>query len=62
MVGRLGGDVGPGGRNGVGARAPRGVQGRALVIGLEVLYGLAGLIAIALFAYLVFALICAEEF
>jgi K+-transporting ATPase ATPase F chain len=32
------------------------------MIGLEVLYGLAGLIAIALLAYLVFALICAEEF
>ena len=32
------------------------------MIGLEVLYGLAGLVAIALFAYLVFALICAEVF
>jgi len=32
------------------------------MIGLEVLYGLAGLVAIALFADLVFALICAEEF
>ena len=32
------------------------------MIGLEVLYGLAGLVAIALFAYLVFALTCAEEF
>ena len=32
------------------------------MIGLEVLYGFAGLIAIALFAYLVFALICAEAF
>jgi len=32
------------------------------MIGLEVLYGLGGLIAVVLFAYLVFALICAEEF
>lgn len=32
------------------------------MIGLEVLYGLGGLIAVLLFAYLVFALICAEEF
>jgi len=32
------------------------------VISLEVLYGFGALIAVALFAYLVFALICAEEF
>jgi len=32
------------------------------VIPLEALYGLAGLIAVLLLAYLVFALICAEEF
>jgi len=32
------------------------------VIGMEVLYGLGGLIAVLLLAYLVFALICAEEF
>jgi K+-transporting ATPase KdpF subunit len=32
------------------------------VIGLEVLYGLGGLIAVLLMAYLVFALICAEKF
>jgi len=32
------------------------------VIGLDALYGFAGLIAVILFAYLVFALICAEEF
>lgn len=32
------------------------------MIGLEVLYGLGGLIAVLLLAYLVFALICAEEF
>lgn len=29
---------------------------------LEVLYGLGGLLAVLLMAYLVFALICAEEF
>jgi len=34
----------------------------ALMIGLEVLYGFAGLLTVILFAYLVFALICAEEF
>jgi K+-transporting ATPase KdpF subunit len=32
------------------------------VIGLDVLYGAGGMIAVILFAYLVFALICAEEF
>lgn len=32
------------------------------MIGLDVLYGAGGLIAVLLFAYLVFALICAEEF
>jgi len=32
------------------------------VIGMEFLYGLGGLIAVLLLAYLVFALICAEEF
>ncbi|HSV58172.1 MAG TPA: potassium-transporting ATPase subunit F [Variovorax sp.] len=32
------------------------------MIGLEVLYGLGGLIAVLLLAYLVLALICAEEF
>jgi K+-transporting ATPase KdpF subunit len=33
------------------------------VLGLfDVLYGFAGLVAVILFAYLVFALICAEEF
>ncbi|MDP9902020.1 MULTISPECIES: K(+)-transporting ATPase subunit F [Variovorax] len=32
------------------------------MIGLDVLYGAGGLIAVILFAYLVFALICAEEF
>jgi K+-transporting ATPase KdpF subunit len=32
------------------------------MISLEVLYGLGGLIVVLLFAYLLFALICAEEF
>lgn len=32
------------------------------MIGLEILYGFGGMIAVILFAYLVFALICAEEF
>ncbi|WP_341890524.1 K(+)-transporting ATPase subunit F [Variovorax sp. YR752] len=32
------------------------------MIGLEVLYGFGVLVAVVLFAYLVFALICAEEF
>ncbi|WP_311221049.1 MULTISPECIES: potassium-transporting ATPase subunit F [unclassified Acidovorax] len=32
------------------------------MMGIEVLYGLAGMVAVLLFAYLVFALICAEEF
>ncbi|HEY9224197.1 MULTISPECIES: K(+)-transporting ATPase subunit F [Variovorax] len=32
------------------------------MISLDVLYGAGGLIAVILFAYLVFALICAEEF
>ena len=32
------------------------------MIGLQVLYGCGAMIAVLLFAYLVFALICAEEF
>ncbi len=32
------------------------------MIGLDVLYGFGALIAVVLFAYLVFALICAQEF
>lgn len=32
------------------------------MIGLEVLYGFGAIVAIGLLAYLVFALICAEEF
>ena len=32
------------------------------MIGLEVMYGLGGICAVILLAYLVYALICAEEF
>ncbi|RZL45889.1 MAG: K(+)-transporting ATPase subunit F [Variovorax sp.] len=32
------------------------------MISLEVLYGFGAIVAVVLFAYLVFALICAEEF
>ena len=31
-------------------------------ISMEVLYGFGGMLAVLLFAYLVYALICAEEF
>ncbi len=65
---RLAGAVGRGGGHGARAEPARGAgcaghrRGRGLVIGLEVLYGFGALIAVVLFAYLVFALICAEEF
>jgi K+-transporting ATPase ATPase F chain len=32
------------------------------MISLDILYGFGGIITVVLFAYLVFALICAEEF
>lgn len=32
------------------------------MIGLDLLYALAGLMVVCLFAYLIFALICAEKF
>ncbi|PIF90777.1 K+-transporting ATPase ATPase F chain [Acidovorax sp. 62] len=32
------------------------------MIGMEVLYGFGAIVALVLLAYLVFALICAEEF
>ena len=64
--------VGSGCRDGGGAEQARVAEGpgkdagrfvgSADVIGLDVLYGAGGLIAVILFAYLVFALICAEEF
>ena len=56
VLGRIGQGRGRAGK--VGAQGPKG----KIMIGLEVLYGLGGLIAVVLFAYLVFALICAEEF
>ncbi len=43
------------------AQAGLAEEGTAM-ISLEVLYGFGGMIAVLLFAYLVFALICAEEF
>ena len=62
VVGRPGGALDRHGRDGGRAVEARIPAGRASVIGLEVLYGFGGLIAVILFAYLVFALICAEEF
>ena len=59
---RAGGVVAGNGGHGGGAARAAGRRGRAVVISLEVLYGFAGLVAVILFAYLVFALICAEEF
>jgi K+-transporting ATPase KdpF subunit len=56
------GHVGRDDRNRARAVQARRTQGRTHVIGLDVLYGFAGLVAVILFAYLVFALICAEEF
>jgi len=44
------------------AGAARAREGGPVMIGMEVLYGLGGLVAVLLLAYLVFALICAEEF
>jgi K+-transporting ATPase KdpF subunit len=44
------------------AAQARCAQEGTVMISLEVLYGFGGLIAVLLFAYLVFALICAEEF
>jgi len=54
--------VGLGEWNGAGPGSAGRTEGSAQMIGLEALYGLGALIAIILFAYLVFALICAEEF
>jgi len=58
--GRVLGGVDRGRRRPAAAGGPE--EGRPLMIGMEVLYGLGGLIAVLLLAYLVFALICAEEF
>jgi len=54
--------VGFGDGNGAGPGSVGRTEWGAQMIGLEALYGLGALIAIILFAYLVFALICAEEF
>jgi len=59
---RPGAVLGGAGRGRGGAGAPRAPEGGPVMIGMEVLYGLGGLIAVLLLAYLVFALICAEEF
>lgn len=56
------GAVGGTGRHGGRAAQAAGRQRGAAVISLEVLYGFGAFIAIALFAYLVYALIRAEEF
>lgn len=45
-----------------GAVAVGPAAGGAVVINLEALYGLSGLLAVLLMAYLVYALICAEDF
>jgi len=68
LDGRLAGAVGRGGGHGGRAEQarrtePAGIdRGRSIVISLEALYGFGALVAVILFAYLVFALICAEEF
>jgi K+-transporting ATPase ATPase F chain len=68
LDGRLAGAVGRGGGHGRRAEQARRTEltknnrWRRIVISLEVLYGFGALIAVVLFAYLVFALICAEEF
>jgi K+-transporting ATPase ATPase F chain len=51
--------IGIGNDNGIGIG---NAFGSTPVISLQMLYGFGGLIAVLLFAYLVFALICAEEF
>jgi K+-transporting ATPase ATPase F chain len=59
---RAGGVLVGGGGGGLRPRPADARKGSAQVIAVEVLYGLGALIAVLLFAYLVFALICAEEF
>ncbi|RZI74880.1 MAG: K(+)-transporting ATPase subunit F [Variovorax sp.] len=54
--------VGSVGGNGVRSAHAAGRQRGAAVIGLAALYGFGAFIAIALFAYLVYALIRAEDF
>lgn len=62
MDSRPGHAVAGGGGNGRRLAPPGRAEKGAAVIALEALYGLGALIAVILFAYLVFALICAEEF
>jgi K+-transporting ATPase ATPase F chain len=64
LAGAVGRDSGHGGRAGQARSAdPARIEWRrSIVIGLEALYGFGALVAVVLFAYLVFALICAEEF
>lgn len=60
---RHGGRAGPPDRAPAGGESCFGIGIRSTpVISLQMLYGFGGLIAVLLFAYLVFALICAEEF
>ena len=59
---RTGRAVSGGGGNGAGPASAGRAERGAPVIGFEALYGLGALIAMILFAYLVFALIRAEEF
>ena len=59
---RHGGAVGCNRRSRGPAGEVRPGKGRASMIGMEVLYGLGALVAIILLAYLVYTLICAEEF
>lgn len=62
MVGCAGGLLGRHGGDGGWADQARNATEGTVVISLEILYGFGGLVAVILFAYLVFALICAEEF
>ena len=62
MVGCAGGLLGRHGGDGERPRQARNATEGSAVISLEILYGFGGLVAVILFAYLVFALICAEEF
>ena len=59
---RIGGVVGGHGRGRCFAGQVWPGQGRALMISMEMLYGFGAIVALVLLAYLVFALICAEEF
>ena len=52
----------PVGLDGLGLQEARKITGRPAMISLTVLYGLGGVLAALLFAYLIYALIRAEEF